>query len=191
MQYFSRLPTRFFRRAVQICHRLPNKITRFTRHHLCIYVQCTPPVVKLHAHCGSGTPKTAGVCRQQQTSDLWEWLPSALRSGANHPNPQPRRQRVSGPRELFKSANHPGPRFRSKWCQGRAIAELEDVPSQSWEGDCVNRSVCRSDDCLPAALRMSRSWPSTAAAVGFCGDRVPNGWRNLGHGSGNEQSMVG
>jgi hypothetical protein len=42
---------------------------------------------------------------------------------------------------------------------GSAIADLEDLPSQSYGRDCIDRSVCCSDDYVSTALRISCSRP--------------------------------
>ena len=52
-------------------------------------------------------------------------------------------------------------------------------PLQTWKIFLRNHgeeiSLCRSDDCLSAAIRISCSWPSTAAAAVVCGEPEPNG----------------
>ena len=58
---------------------------------------------------------------------------------------------------------------------GSAIADLEDLPSQSYGRDYIGRSVCCSDDYVSTALRISCSRPRTSALVVVCGDPHPDG----------------
>src|SRR5207248_3512647 len=52
-----------------------------------------------------------------------------------------------------------------------AVADLEELPWQPYRGDCVDRSLCCSDDCLSATVRM----PQTATTVVVCGDPQSDG----------------
>src|SRR5438128_6905188 len=58
---------------------------------------------------------------------------------------------------------------------GSAIADLEDLPSQSYGGDCIDRSVCCSNDYVSTAIRISCSEPRTAALVVVRGDPQSDG----------------
>jgi hypothetical protein len=51
---------------------------------------------------------------------------------------------------------------------------LKDLPSEPYRGDCGNRSLCCSDDCV-SAVRISCSRPQTATTIVVCGDRQSNG----------------
>ena len=51
-----------------------------------------------------------------------------------------------------------------------ALADLEELPSQSNGGNCRDRPLCGSDDCVSPTVRIACSWPQEATAVVVCGD---------------------
>ena len=50
------------------------------------------------------------------------------------------------------------------------LTNIENLPAQPRLRDRVDRSLCSSYDCLCATLRISGSWPRTAAVVAVCSD---------------------
>src|SRR5438552_13292749 len=56
-----------------------------------------------------------------------------------------------------------------------AITDVEDLRVQSNGGDCGNRSLCGSDDCVSTTIRVSGSRPRSAAVAVVCGDPQSDG----------------